>query len=79
MVDHASGNSSNEMSETHGHSGEIQIECHECQFGQTLHGTEDKSPAEIIIEHGRESGHVLEIVRIGRGNSTDAGRALGDE
>lgn len=42
-----------------GQSGPIRIECTECQFARTVSPDEDVLPADVIVEHGDETGHTL--------------------
>ena len=38
--------------------GAIQVVCRECTFSKVVE-TGDERPAEVIVEHGRETGHKL--------------------
>lgn len=35
------------------------IECSECQFLRIISPDDDELPAEIVIEHGKKTGHTL--------------------
>lgn len=39
------------------------VQCRDCQFEYDIDGTEDVLPAEVVIKHGRETGHKLRVVR----------------
>ena len=37
----------------------IRVDCTECHFTVLVEPVDEKRPAEIILEHGRETGHTL--------------------
>jgi hypothetical protein len=41
----------------------VRVECTECFFERVVREHHDERPADVIIEHGRETGHTLEIHR----------------
>lgn len=40
------------------------VECQECQFSETVRAGDGRVPADIVIEHGRESGHKLSVTTV---------------
>lgn len=40
------------------------VDCSECQFWRVILEDEETAPAEIVVEHGRETGHTLAISQI---------------
>ena len=40
------------------------IECRECWFSAAVGPDDDRSPAEVVISHGRESGHKLSVTSL---------------
>lgn len=40
---------------------QIRIECTECYFAQTVDPEDGEAPAELVIEHGQETGHKLDV------------------
>lgn len=41
--------------------GPVRIDCTECSFQRTVYPSDDELPADIVVRHGREMGHVLSI------------------
>lgn len=39
---------------------QVRVVCTECHFTEAVERIEQR-PAEVIVEHGRETGHTLEI------------------
>ncbi|MFQ3319294.1 MAG: hypothetical protein ACI8UR_002161 [Natronomonas sp.] len=37
------------------------IDCNDCSFSTVVTGADDELPADVVIEHGRESGHTLTV------------------
>jgi hypothetical protein len=63
MVDEGSSESSGETRTDDATDGAIRVTCSDCHFERRVGADDDRSPAEIVIEHGRENGHTLRIVR----------------
>lgn len=42
-------------------SDSTRLECRDCSFGRTVDDSAERTPAELIVEHGRERGHTVEI------------------
>ena len=40
------------------------IECSECRFSTDVGPDDDRIPAEVVISHGRESGHKLSVTTL---------------
>lgn len=41
------------------------VECRECCFSADVEPDDDRIPAEVVIAHGRESGHKLSVKSLG--------------
>jgi len=50
----------------------IRVVCPECQYSQLVRKDDDRVPAEYVVEHGRETGHILTMESIV--DSADANR-----
>lgn len=37
----------------------IEVKCLDCHFSKEVAVTDGKLPAEVLIEHGRETGHTV--------------------
>ena len=37
------------------------VECTDCPFSRVVDDEDDELPAEVLIEHGRETGHTLTV------------------
>ena len=44
-----------------GESYEARVECQDCGFSTIVKPGEDRIPADVVVEHGRESGHKLSV------------------
>lgn len=42
----------------------MEVECIECTFSKVVGPDSDKLPAEVMIEHGQETGHQLTVSTI---------------
>lgn len=40
---------------------EALIECQDCAFSKTVHPDDGTLPADVVVEHGRETGHKLSV------------------
>lgn len=40
---------------------ETRVECQICGFSRIVSPDDDETPADVIVEHGRETGHTLAI------------------
>lgn len=40
---------------------ELLVDCDECPFSQVVPTDGDVSPAEVVVEHGKERGHTLSM------------------
>lgn len=40
---------------------EASIECQECGFSETVHPEDGRLPADVVVEHGRDTGHKLSV------------------
>lgn len=40
---------------------EASIECQECAFLKTIHPDDGTLPADVVVEHGKETGHKLSV------------------
>jgi len=49
------------MASTH-QSGALRVDCTQCHFERVVDG-EEVRPAEVVIDHGRETGHKLSVDR----------------
>jgi hypothetical protein len=45
---------------------EMRIECTECHFSATEDTAGERLPADIITDHGRETGHNLSVTPTGK-------------
>lgn len=45
----------------------IQVECRDCGYTRTVLPTDDELPADIIVDHGRKTGHKLMAKRVESG------------
>lgn len=43
---------------------EAVIDCQECAFSKTVHPDDGKLAADVVVEHGRETGHKLSVSAI---------------
>jgi len=41
----------------------LKVECTECHFSRTIRPDDDMLPADVVVEHGRETGHTLTFSR----------------
>lgn len=37
----------------------LEVRCTDCRFTQTVGPDDDRSPADVIVDHGQETGHKL--------------------
>lgn len=42
----------------------VRVECRECTFTAVVTESDDRVPAEVVIAHGKESGHKLSVTTI---------------
>ena len=40
------------------------MECQDCNFTAVVTPNDDRLPADVVVEHGRESGHKLSVRRV---------------
>lgn len=40
------------------------VECQECQFSALVREGDGRIPADVVIEHGKESGHKLAVTSV---------------
>lgn len=40
------------------------VECQECHFSAVVTEADDRIPADVVIAHGKESGHKLSVTPI---------------
>ena len=40
---------------------EALVDCQECAFSRTVHPDDGTLPADVVVEHGRETGHKLAV------------------
>lgn len=40
------------------------VECQECDFTTIVSDDDDRIPADVVIAHGKESGHKLSVTTI---------------
>lgn len=52
----------------------VRLECTRCGFARTVQPADDVRAADLIIEHGRETGHTLAAKRLERGEEGPYGR-----
>lgn len=38
----------------------IRVECRDCGYREVVPTDGERSPADVIVEHGRETGHTLD-------------------
>lgn len=38
----------------------IRVECRDCGYYEVVTDDGDRSPADVIVEHGRNTGHILD-------------------
>lgn len=43
---------------------QMRVECTDCSFARVVAPDEDVLPADVLIEHGRETGHTLNAVPV---------------
>ena len=41
--------------------GATSVDCTECPFSLTVAPEDDRVPAEVVIEHGKQTGHLLRV------------------
>ena len=41
----------------------MRLDCTECHFSRVVRFDDDVLPAEVVVEHGRETGHRVAISR----------------
>lgn len=41
--------------------GVTSVDCTECPFSRTVSPDDDLVPAEVVIEHGKQTGHLLRV------------------
>lgn len=46
---------------TQEHHNEAHIVCEDCPFSTTVHDGDDRLPADVVREHGKERGHKLSV------------------
>lgn len=39
----------------------MKVTCRECAFKQVVHPDDEELPSEVVIEHGKQTGHKLEV------------------
>lgn len=39
----------------------IQVECQECSFAEVVGEDDERLPGEVVIQHGRSTGHKLRV------------------
>ena len=39
----------------------MKVECKECRFSRVVGPDDDRLPGEVVIEHGDETGHRLDV------------------
>lgn len=42
----------------------VLIECGDCPFSTTVKPEDNELPADVLVDHGREYGHILSIHKI---------------
>lgn len=42
----------------------MEVDCQECAFSRVVEPTTEELPADVVIEHGRSSGHKLRVGEI---------------
>lgn len=52
----------------------VRVECTKCGFARTVNPTDDVRAADLIIQHGRETGHTLAAKRLEEGERGSLGR-----
>ena len=43
---------------------EARVECQGCNFRAVVAPSDNRLPADVVVEHGRESGHKLSVRRV---------------
>lgn len=41
--------------------GATTVDCTECPFSRTVAADDERDPAEVVIEHGKRTGHLLSV------------------
>ena len=44
----------------------VRVSCTDCSFEKVVYADDDERPADVLIEHGRRTGHKLTIDRMDR-------------
>ena len=42
------------------------VDCKDCPFSEELEADDERLPGEVVIEHGRETGHILRVENLDR-------------
>ena len=40
---------------------EARVECQDCNYSVVVTASDDRLPADVVVEHGRKSGHKLSV------------------
>lgn len=43
------------------HHKKADVVCEDCPFSATIHDGDDRLPADVVREHGKETGHKLSV------------------
>lgn len=43
------------------HHKKADVVCEDCPFSTTIHDDDDRLPADVVREHGKERGHKLSV------------------
>jgi hypothetical protein len=55
----------------------IRVVCPECQYSQLVRENDDGVPADYVVEHGRETGHILTMESVVDSADTDRTSSVG--
>lgn len=44
--------------------GSVAVSCTECPFSRVVAPDDEVLPADVVVEHGREFGHVVSVERL---------------
>ncbi|SEP10483.1 hypothetical protein SAMN04487948_11448 [Halogranum amylolyticum] len=42
----------------------MKVTCGECTFTQVIHPGDEELPSEIVVEHGKQTGHKLKVAAL---------------
>ncbi|USZ68216.1 hypothetical protein NGM10_00385 [Halorussus salilacus] len=43
----------------------LRVSCRDCSFEQVVDACGDTKPADVLVEHGQQTGHTLSVSKVG--------------